>query len=319
MTNNLITKEKEFLSNIESELNTRLLSEMTALGTAFNSQRFLMNSIEAVQQLKLSDKPVSPIQVANGLMKGAYLNLDFSQKECYLIYYKDRGLTFQTDYKGEVKLAKQHSVKPVFEIYAEVVRKGDKYQKVTIQSQRYINHEPLRFNDGEIEGAYAVVKYKDGSTDMVEISVKDIEIIRKTYSKAPNSGAWTNRYVEMCKKTALRLLCKNIQLDFSREQYEAYQEGGDCEFDKPTYTTGETAINPFETVTPIVETQSTEPQSVEEEVVDTPATSSEEAVEAPENELICSQCGVTISDRVHKYSLEKYGKALCYNCQKKVG
>lgn len=313
MTGNsvLVSKEKDFLDNVTQDLTRRLANESSAVGGTLNSQRFIMNSIEAVRQCKLIEKPVSPIQVVNGLMKGAYLHLDFFQKECYLIYYKDRGLTFQTDYKGEVKLAKLHSVKPVYEIYAEVVREGDEYEKVIFQGERTINHRPKRFNDGKIEGAYAVVKYKDGSTDMVEISVKDIEIIRNTYSKAPNSGAWVNRYVEMCKKTALRLLCKNIQLDFTKEQYEAYQEGGDCEFEKPSITTEEVAINPFDTSEP------TEPPVIEAEVVDTPATSEETVVE-PQEEIVCSECGNAISEKVKSFSVSKFGRPLCFTCQKKV-
>lgn len=303
MSNELVVKEKAFLDDISNELTSRLASECNALGAGFNSQRFVMNSLEVIRQCKLMDKPVTPVQVANGLMKGAYLKLDFFQNECYLIYYRDRGLTFQTDYKGEVKLAKLHSIKPIFEIFAEVVREGDEYEKVTVQSQRYINHKPKRFNNGNIEGAYAVVKYTDGSTDMVEISVEDIEKIRRTYSKAPESGAWVNRYAEMCKKTVLRLLCKNIQLDFTREQYEAYEEGGDCEFEKPKIV--EKATNPF----------------AENEVVDVEAVSALSApdeVTEPQEELKCSECGSVISDKVYSYSKNKFGKPLCYSCQKKV-
>lgn len=295
-TGNDLTVRDTFLTDISNGLNNRLASECSALGSGFNSQRFVMNSIEAVRQCKIMDKPITPPQVVNCLMKGAYLNLDFFQNECYLIYYKDRGLVFQTDYKGEVKLAKMHSVKPVYEIYAEVVREGDEYEKITVKSERFINHKPLRFNNGNIEGAYAVVKYKDGSTDMVELSVEDIEKIRQTYSKAPNSGAWVNRYAEMCKKTVLRLLCKNIQLDFTREQYEAYEEGGDCEFTKPV----EKAVNPFVEEDEVVEIAPIE-------------------VEEPQDELICSKCGSAISDKVKQYSVKKYGKALCYNCQKEQG
>ena len=272
MANELVVKEQEFLNTVSTELTQRLVKESKAVGGTFNNQRFVMNSLEALRQLELTNKPVSPKQVVDGLMKGAYLNLDFFRRECYLIYYNGRGLQFQTDYKGEVKLVKKHSIKPIYEIYAEVVREGDDYEKIITRGSRTVNHKPLRFNNNKIEGAYAHVKYQDGSTDMVDISVKDIEIIRNKYSKAPHSGAWENRYEEMCKKTVLRLLCKSIQLDFSTEQYLAYQEGGDCDFDKKTETQ-EVAINPFET--PQVEEQSPEETVIEAEVVVTPSTSEE--------------------------------------------
>ncbi len=314
--NEIVAKEQQFLDNISIDLTNRLASESSAIGQSFNIQRFIMNSLEAVRQAKLKDKPVTPQQVANCLMKGAYLNLDFFQGECYAIFYRDRGLVFQTDYKGEVKLAKMYSVKPIYEIYAEVVREGDEYEKVTIQSQRHINHKPKRFNTANIEGAYAVVRYVDGATDMVEISTDEIEKIRRTYSKAPDSGAWVNRYSEMCKKTALRLLCKNIQLNFTTEQFKAYQEAGDCEFEKKTV-----AVNPF----------NTSEQPIEAEVVDTSAEMEQISDEATEEKHIvdvnktsepvsvCSVCGAEISEKVYNYSVKKFGKALCYNCQKKAG
>lgn len=312
----IIVKEQGFLSDISDELTNRLVAESHAIGSGFNSQRFIMNSLEAIKQLDLMDKPITPKQVAECLMKGAYLNLDFFRKECYLIFYKGKGLQFQTDYKGEIKLVKKHSIKPIFEIYADVVREGDLYEKITINNQRAINHKPLRFNDGGIEGAYAVVKYTDGSSDLVEISKKDIEVIRTQYSKAPNSGAWTNRYVEMCKKTALRLLCKYIQLDFSREQFIAYNDGGDCEFSNTTQTV-ETAVNPFATKL-ITTSPPQEIETVEDEVPQTTST-----VEIAEERKItiakvCSSCGIEIGDRVYEFSMNKFKKPLCYNCQQEL-
>lgn len=300
----------DYLVEIKTSLTNRLSEEVKALPIGFNKDRFILNCIEVLKNTKLSDIP--PKSVINVLMKGAYLGLDFFRKECYCIPF-GKSVEFMMDYKGEVKLVKKHSIKPIYEIYAEVVREGDAYEKVIVQGHRTVNHKPLRFNNGKIEGAYAHVKYSDGSTDMVDISVKDIENIRYKYSKAPHSGAWENRYEEMCKKTVLRLLCKSIQLDFSTEQYLAYQEGGDCEFDKKTETE-EVALNPFET--PQIIEQISEPQVVDTEVVVTPSTS-EETAEEPQKELKCSECGATISEKVYAFSVDKFERPLCYKCQKK--
>lgn len=35
------------------------------------------------------------------------------------------------------------------------------------------------------------------------------------------------------------------------------------------------------------------------------------------NELHCSECDEVVSEKVAKYSLDKFGKVLCYNCQKR--
>ena len=41
--------------------------------------------------------------------------------------------------------------------------------------------------------------------------------------------------------------------------------------------------------------------------------------EEPKPELICSVCGSSISEKVHAFSVDRFGKPMCYNCQKKGG
>lgn len=36
-----------------------------------------------------------------------------------------------------------------------------------------------------------------------------------------------------------------------------------------------------------------------------------------QNVYLCESCGAEITEKVAKYSLDKFGKRLCYNCQKK--
>lgn len=48
----------------------------------------------------------------------------------------------------------------------------------------------------------------------------------------------------------------------------------------------------------------------------------EEEKTTPENptddsEMVCSDCGKSVNQKVHDYSVEKYGKSLCFTCQKK--
>ena len=63
--------------------------------------------------------------VVRTLLKGAFLGLDFFNGECYAIPYGNQ-CQFQTDYKGEIKLCKRYSSNPIQDIYAKVVREGDK-------------------------------------------------------------------------------------------------------------------------------------------------------------------------------------------------
>lgn len=225
MANDLILKD------VHRNLNSLLEAKARALPNDFNKTRFLQNSITVLQDTKGIEK-CDALSVARTMLKGAFLGLDFMSKECYAISYGN-SLQFQTDYKGEVKLAKKYSVNPIKDIYAKLVRKGDFFEEGIKEGQQYVNYKPIPFNNDEIIGVFAICFYRDGSMIYDTMSKEEIEKTRKDYSKAPNSPSWTKSPGEMYKKTVLRRLCKMISLDFdSIEQRQAWEDGGDAEFDK---------------------------------------------------------------------------------------
>lgn len=183
-----------------------------ALPQGFNKARFVQNSIAL-----LNDKPelakFPKPQIAAGLLKGSYLGLDFYNKECYLVAYGN-SLNFQIDYRGNVKLAKKYSIRPIKDIYAKLVRQGDEFDMwVDENGEQRISFKPLPFNDGKIIGAFACCVYVDGGIICDTMSLADLENTRKA-SKASNSPAWTKFTGEMYKKTVLHRLCKMIELEF---------------------------------------------------------------------------------------------------------
>lgn len=223
MANDLVLK------TAHNQLEKLLVSKAGALPKDFNQTRFLQNCMTVLQDTKGIEK-VQPITIARTMLKGAFLGLDFMNKECYAIPYGN-SLQFQTDYKGEVKLAKKYSINPIKDIYAKLVRVGDDFVEEIRDGQQYISFKPQPFNDGEIIGAFAVCFYNDGSMIYETMSKKEIEAVRDNYSKMPKGPTWTKSYGEMCKKTVLRRLCKNISLDFdSIEQRQAWEDGADTEF-----------------------------------------------------------------------------------------
>jgi recombination protein RecT len=151
-----------------------------------------------------------PISVARTMLKGAFLGLDFFNRECYAIPYGG-SLQFQTDYKGEIKLAKKYSFNPIKDIYAKVVHEGDDFQESIKDGQQTIDFKPIPFNNGEIIGAFAVCLFQDGSMLYETMTKQEIEGIRNNFSKAKNSPAWVKTPGEMYKKTVLRRLCKLIE------------------------------------------------------------------------------------------------------------
>ena len=228
-------KKMVILSESHTMLNKLLETKQEALPKDFNKARFLQNCMTVLQDTKGIEQ-CQPITVARTMLKGAFLGLDFFNKECYAIPYKDN-LQFQTDYKGEIKLAKKYSFNPIKDIYAKIVRQDDDFQEAIVNGQQTINFTPVPFNNGEIIGAFAVCLFQDGSMLYETMAKQEIESTRKNFSKAPNSPAWTKTHGEMYKKTVLRRLCKLIELDFdSVETKKTYQETSNFEFeDEPKH------------------------------------------------------------------------------------
>lgn len=313
--------ENAFQIAVQKQLTETLIQKAAQLPQNFNQTKFVQNCLSALDSID-DIEDVEPGSVVKGLMKGAILGLDFMNKECYLIAYKNKDtgrkdVKFQTDYKGEKKLAKLYSVKPIEEITTELVREGDFYEVEVKDNKKFVNWKPIRFNDKEIEGAFSVVLFKDRSSVSAEMSKKEMDEVRTNYSKAANSPAWKNRPGEMYKKTVLRLNLKNVEKVFeSPEQLRAYEEASEFEFNKP-----DSAALP---ATPVVKNIYTEPaKQIEAKTIETasevpvaevlpgPAPKEENLAE----EFFCENCGKKISWAENSYSSKHFNRPLCRACQ----
>lgn len=230
-------RELTFSDNLRNELT----SVQDALPKDFNKERFVQNALAL-----LNDNPniakYGQAQIIGGLMKGAYLGLDFYSKECYLVPYKDK-LQYQTDYRGSKKLAKKYAIRPVKDIYAKLVREGDLFEECIEGGNQTFVFKPKAFNDGKIIGAFAVCLYEDGGMQYETMSLADLENTRKA-SKASNSPAWTNFTGEMYKKTVLHRLCKHIELDFENPtQRTTFMAGMEIETDPKKLAESEISEN----------------------------------------------------------------------------
>lgn len=235
------------LATIHSNLERLIDTKREAMPRSFNKTRFLQNCMTVLQDIKDIDK-CDANSIARTMLKGAFLGLDFFNKECYAIIYGG-SVQFQTDYKGEKKLAKKYSVRAVKDIYAKLVREGDAFSEEIKDGQQTIQFQPLLFNDSKILGAFAVCLFEDGGMVYEVMSTAEIEKTRKDYSKQANGQAWTKSPGEMYKKTVLRRLCKNIELDFDTiEQAQAFEDAADVDFTKETRPAQESPLNPKATV-----------------------------------------------------------------------
>lgn len=221
------------LRTTSSFIDKMMVKEADALPAGFNPLRFKQNALTVLNDTSGLEKlQGNEFSLARTLMKGAYLGLDFFNKECYCIIYGSKA-EFQTDYKGEIKLAKKYSINPIKDIYAKLVREGDEFSEEIANGQQTVNFKPKSFNNGEIIGAFAVCLFKDGSMIYETMSKEEIETVRKNYSKVPNGPSWTKSTGEMYRKTVLRRLCKLIELDFETiEQAKTFEESSDMQFNK---------------------------------------------------------------------------------------
>lgn len=206
----------ELAEVLASELSLPSVSD--ALPKDFNKARFVQNAVALMNENKDLSK-YTQAQIVPGLLKGAYLGLDFFNKECYLIPYGS-DLQFQVDYKGSIKLAKKYAVRPVDEIYARIVREGDEFSEEVRNNEPIINFRPKPFNNGKIIGAFAVCQYKDGGAKVEVMSIDQLDTAKRM-SKAQSGTAWKFFAEEMYKKTVIRRLCKGIPIELENSTQEA--------------------------------------------------------------------------------------------------
>ena len=227
----LVVDENEYVVIASDDLphGTVVDNVSEALPKDFNKARFVQNALALINDNPALQK-YSQSQLTAGLLKGAYLGLDFYSKECYLVPYGNQ-LNYQTDYRGAKKLAKKYSIRPIKDIYAKLVRQGDSFEEKIVSGEQTFDFKPLPFNDGKIIGAFAVCLYADGGMQYDTMSLADLENTRKS-SKASNSPAWKNFTGEMYKKTVLHRLCKHIELDFENPtQQNTFLSGMEIETD----------------------------------------------------------------------------------------
>lgn len=234
----------QYLDKLQSQLMKTLTEKKDAMPAGFKEQRFALNCVTVIRDMMKDNRKREQLQkvsidsIVLCMIKGAYLGLDFLNGECYAIPYGGE-MSFQTDYKGEIKVCKRFSDNKIKDIYAKVVRKGDEYDEGVEGGVQQINFKPVPFSDAEIIGAFAVVVYADGTIKYDSMSRKEIEHTKNVYSKAANSQAWKESFGEMCKKTVIRRLSKLIDLNLDKvEMIKAYEDGSGFEFENQSSGSG---------------------------------------------------------------------------------
>ena len=132
-------------------------------------------------------------------------------REAAIVPYKGQAQAMPMVY-GLIKVARNSG--EISSIWAEVVRGEEAFRISMINGERRFEHDydPLH-RSGEVKGAYAVAKLKDGTIEVEAMGRDDIEKRRRASAnqKEPNpTGIWAQWYDEMAKKTVIRALVKRL-------------------------------------------------------------------------------------------------------------
>ena len=254
-------------------------------------------------------------------------DVDLYKAGGYLIPYNNT-LQFIISRYGYVSMAK--SIDPTIEdYYGEIVWKGDvfEFSKVAgkMQIVKHIQKlENITGNVADIVCVYACEVHKDGSHIAEIMTMKDIYNALATAHKSFTDTHKRN-LKEMTIKFCIRKLAKHrIQNSVRQNQYVRFED--DYEESKAvaemptmenTLDEGQDYSEPREYEEPTCEEEVVEPETDEfddEEPTDEDWHTAME--EDSKNELVCANCGTAVSEKVANFSKDKYGKVLCFKCQK---
>lgn len=241
MADNTAVATKESFS---VTLTNELESQRGALPVDFNIPRFVQNSVALLNgndSLMKFAQQYGTSQIKQGLLRGAYQGLDALNGEMYLVPYGST-LNFMQSYKGDIKMVKRYSQRPIKDIYAKLVRQGDEFEEGIVNGEPTITFKPVPFNDGNIVGAFAVCLYQDGGLVYDTMSLKDLENTRSA-SKAKSSPAWQKFTGQMYLKTVLHRLCKHLSIDMDASAKANFDAGTEIETDPAEIAAAEIAEN----------------------------------------------------------------------------
>lgn len=155
------------------------------------------------------------------MMSAAQLGLEPNTPlgHAYLIPYKTKygdKVQFQIGYKGLLNLAYRSG--EIKTIMAQTVYENDTFD-YCFGLEPNLEHKPAKANRGKPIFYYAVYKLKNGGEGFEVMSVDDVLVHAKGYSKSYNDGPWVTNFDEMAKKTVLKKALKYAPLasDFVNE------------------------------------------------------------------------------------------------------
>jgi len=207
----------------EKDITTQVLQKVQAFEKSgelripkdYSPENALKGAMLVLTELKTKDgssalQYCSKTSIAQSLLKMVVEGLSVLKKQGYFIPY-DKELTWIRSYQGSIALAKR--VAEVKEVNAVVVYQNDLFEYgIDVKTGRQViyKHDQKLGNiaNDKIIAAYAIVIYKDGSTDATIMSMDEIRAAWNQGAPKGNSPAHKNFTQEMAKKTVINRACK---------------------------------------------------------------------------------------------------------------
>lgn len=189
---------KDYVKRYEGEIAKALPKVMTP-------ERFSRMVLTAITQTpKLAQ--CSPQSFVAAMLNAAQLGLEPNTPlgQAYLIPYGNQ-CQFQIGYKGLIDLANRSG--EIKNIEAHIVYKNDEFEfEYGLDSK--LRHKPTMGEKGEAQWVYAVYRLVNGGYGFEVMSIDEVKLHGKKYSKTFNNGPWQTDFEAMAKKTVLKKVLK---------------------------------------------------------------------------------------------------------------
>ena len=165
-----------------------------------------------------------PISLFGAIIQASQLGLEIGPGGAHLVPY-GKEVQMIPDYRGLMGLARNSGDISTF--YAKVVKANDAFD-YQYGSSEFIHFKPANTNRGEVIGAFAFAKFKDGDIQFDYMTIEDIELIRQR-SKAKDKGPWVTDYEAMALKTVIRRICKFLPVSAELQKAISLDELNDID------------------------------------------------------------------------------------------
>ena len=210
---------------LESEAYRKQIQD--ALPKFIDKDRFIRSALSEFRLNKALQECSVP-SVMGYFMQAAALGLEPASTlgQCYPVPFNNKNsgakeCQFILGFRGMAAIARRSG--EVTSIDAHVVHERDEFL-LEYGIDAKLSHKPYLDGDpGTMRGAYAVVRFKDGSYQYAFMPRFEIEKHHKR-SKSGTSGPWITDYEEMAKKTVFRSMFKWLPIVVEAQEAESSDE-----------------------------------------------------------------------------------------------